>query len=200
MAAPLRYLQETSGRERLPNQFLAPLPKPTRIVRIKRISKSAISNTGTFSNGRNTAIFTVLSTDLLRRGRDGSPYSGGRTLWDRLVDQVGSAHLLHVIQQGLEHALFGIPPKFRGDGAWHQRTGTDTAMLMAPVKFHREQHVGSLGPAVGNPGVIGSPFEVRIIDINVTQAVSRRPASTQVNRLPPRCPLSTRSGHSPYPR
>lgn len=74
----------------------------TRTVRIKRVGKGNIPNTGTFSNGRNTAIFTVLSTDLLGRGRDGSPGGGGCTLRDRLVDKVRGTHPLHVIQQGLD--------------------------------------------------------------------------------------------------
>ena len=42
------------------------------------------------------------------------------------------------------------------------------------VEFHREECVRRLGPTVGNPRVVLGGLEVRIVEVHVTESVTRR--------------------------
>ncbi len=49
-----------------------------------------------------------------------------------------------------------------------------TARLVPPVEFDGKQDIGSPGPSIGNPGIVGRVLEVRVFDIDIRKAVTER--------------------------
>jgi hypothetical protein len=55
--------------------------------------------------------------------------------------------------------------------AWHYRSCPDAAVAVTTVELHREQRIRRLGSAVCHEWLVVLGIEVRIIEIDVRQAV-----------------------------
>jgi hypothetical protein len=61
------------------------------------------------------------------------------------------------------------------DAARMDRSRSDAALAMTTVEFHREQDVRGLRAAIGDPRVIDRVLEVRIVEINIGEAMPCQP-------------------------
>src|ERR1700751_691815 len=64
-----------------------------------------------------------------------------------------------------------MPSELGLDASRMNGGGSNPAVAMPQVKRYRKKDVCRLGPAVCNPGIVRSPLEVRVGEIDVGEAV-----------------------------
>src|ERR1700733_1917336 len=162
--------------------LLALFPERLRILGIQRISADPLAVGAELNAVRNDradmAILAVASPDLLGGRGDGGPYGGRRALRDRLPLEQRLACRGELPVQLLDHLLLlgrmRVAADLRLNAAGVHGRGAHAAVAMPSVKPHGKQDVRSLRTAISPVGLIRHSLEIRIVEIDVGDAVAGR--------------------------
>src|SRR6202012_2501717 len=136
----------------------------------------------------------VTAADFLCRSHNSGPNRGRGSLRDWLPLERGPSPFrglpIDLVDQCLQGARVHMTSEFGLDPARMHCRGAYFAVPMPPIEGDREEDVCRLRAAVGDEGLVGCPLKIRILEVYVREAVTRRgevdqPASVADQRRDP---------------
>src|SRR5579871_3816957 len=148
----------------LADQLFALGPERFGALEVESIGADADPDGHVLRDRGNMAVLAVTPADFLGRGTEAGPYRRRRPLRDRLEgDRFETLSAGQLLNERGRH----VATELGQDRARVHRAGANAAALEALVEGDSEENVRRLRSAVGNKLLVGRPFEVRIVEIDV---------------------------------
>src|SRR5215831_15031178 len=179
------------GLKPLSNEFFTFLPECFSVFWIERVSAHAFAN-GSDGHGirndvANVAVLAISAADFVSGSNRTGPHRScgslrnGLELERRLT--LGCELLIPLFDHLFDAAVVHVASQLGPNASRMHRRSSHATVAVPLVEGHGEEDVRGLRSAIGDERLVGRPFEVGIVEVDIGEAVTRR---RQVDQ-PPAC-------------
>src|SRR5580704_9167492 len=186
----------------LSDEFFTFLPKRLSGIWIERVSAHSFTYGADGDVVRNDmadmAVLAISTSDLVGGSNDRGPYRGCGSLRNGLPLErrftLRRQLLIHLVEDPFYATRIDVATELGMDSSRMHGGRAHTTLVVSPVKGNSEEDIRRLRSAVGNEGLIGRPFKVWVLEIDIGEAVSGRRQIYQ----PPSCTNERRNPVDEY--